>query len=959
MRYTVSLSNTNRDVAGRRARLGRLFGGGPASSLDAADASSDEQAPLRAELFSIAQLERHAQTLAGWHKLGETPAPDLLLPRLGDNEAVLADAYALVSEAVSRGRQITPAAEWFVDNYHLIEEQIRIARLHLPRGYSRELPRLVNGATGTPRVYDIAIELISHAHGRVDLDALRAFVAAYQAVQPLLLGELWAIPIMLRLALLENLRRVVTAISAGRHDREQAGVWANKLLDVPANDPSRSVLVLAELIEVNPPLTHAFVSELVSRIQGQGLASVFPMSWLEHRLAERGQTIEHAFQLATQSQAADQVLIGNSIGSLRFLGATDWRDFVETMSVIDHALRADPAGVYTAMNFATRDRYRHVVEQLARRSPLTELAVANAAVALAGTQTMPRMRHVGYFLIDAGRRTLERVAQERFRGRTVVRRIGHRLRLPIYVGAIAAIAGAVTSTMAVRAPAIVELPPWAFVVWVVAIALASSQLAIAVVHWAATLLVPPHVLPRLDFSQGIPATDRTIVAVPTMLGSAETIDELADALEVRFLANRDPNLGFALVSDLRDADEEVALGDDALVARARDAIDALNVKYPEPTRGGGFFLFHRNRRWNPREGVWMGWERKRGKLEDLNAMLRGDAKRFDTVTGPIDRLHDLKYVIVLDSDTELPRDSARELAASLAHPLNRAVFDAARGRVTEGYAILQPRVGITLASANSSRFARLFAGDAGIDPYTRAVSDVYQDVFGEGSFIGKGIYDIDAVEQAMRGKLPENRILSHDLLEGAYCRSGLVSDVILFEDHPTAHCAEVSRRARWIRGDWQIARWLSRRVPGGDRRRIANPISRLSQWKIVDNLRRSLVPPALLALLLVGWLVPGAAGLSLGVVAATLFVPALLAATAALARRPTEVSRGQHVREITQNLVRQVQREGFALACLPYDVLINLTSTRCGSPRRCWHCGSSRPRWCGGSACRSRHRHLG
>ncbi|MBA3822003.1 MAG: cyclic beta 1-2 glucan synthetase, partial [Deltaproteobacteria bacterium] len=393
----------------------------------------------------------------------------------------------------------------------------------------------------------------------------------------------------------------------------------------------------------------------------------------------------------------------------------------------------------------------------------------------------------------------------------------------------------------------------------------------------------------------------------------------------RFLANRDANLAFALVSDFRDASEEHLDGDAALLARATAAIEALNLKYPDPAAGGGFFLLHRARRWNPSEGVWMGWERKRGKLEDLNAMLRGEPDHFATVVGPVARLREVQFVIVLDSDTELPRDSARDLAGTLAHPLNRALLDPARGRVTDGYAILQPRVGITLASANGSRFARLFSGEPGIDPYTRAVSDVYQDVFGEGSFIGKGIYDVDAVRASMSGRLPENRILSHDLLEGAYGRAGLVCDVMVFEDYPAAYAADVSRRARWIRGDWQIARWLFRRVPGGSGR-LKNPISRLSQWKILDNLRRSLVPIAIVAVLVIGWLVPAALVPALLVVGVTLVLPGLLSAAASVVRRPTEVPRGAHLAEVARNAGRQLARDGFALATVPYDALISLTS---------------------------------
>jgi cellobiose phosphorylase len=454
---------------------------------------------------------------------------------------------------------------------------------------------------------------------------------------------------------------------------------------------------------------------------------------------------------------------------------------------------------------------------------------------------------------------------------------------------------------------------------VVLLVVANSQLAVAMVNWAATLLVRPRLLPRLDFSKGIPAEQRTLVAVPTMLTGAAEIDHLLESLEVRYLANPDRELAFALVTDFRDAAAEKVEGDEALLERARRGIESLNASHTTRAGVGPFYLLHRPRRWNPREGVWMGWERKRGKLEELNAALRGDASRWDTIVGDLERLQGARYVIALDSDTELPRDSARELAGTMAHPLNRPRFDARRGRVCEGHAILQPRVAITMASARSSRFASLHAGEPGIDPYTRAVSDVYQDVFGEGSFIGKGIYDVDVFREATAGRLPENRVLSHDLLEGAVARAGLVCDVLLFEDYPSSYAADVGRRSRWMRGDWQIAAWLGRRVPGGGGRRVRNPISWLSQWKIFDNLRRSLVPIALLALLVGGWIVPGLAWFASVVVAAILVLPGLLAAAADLARRPDEVALGNHAREIAAALARQVVREGFALACLPHE----------------------------------------
>jgi cyclic beta-1,2-glucan synthetase len=895
-------------------------------------ARAAEEPPLRAELFNDQQLQHHARLLAGWHSVDtnerDRRRPDRLLPRLASNEAALSEAYDLILDAVKRRRQITPASEWFLDNYHLIEEQIRISRRHLPKGFSRQLPVLTNGSSaGLPRVYDLALELISHVDGRIDADSLRSFVVSYESVAPLRLGELWAVPIMLRLALLENLRRVALRITAGRRDRERADYWVEQLVEVAGREPTRAVLVLADLVREDPPLTTAFVAEFATQLQGRGAAQAFPTTWLEHRLAEQNQTLEQIFQDASQNQAADQVSVGNSINSLRLLGAIEWRDFVEATSAVEHTLRNDPAQVYPSMDFATRDRYRHAIEEIARHSPMSEDEVARKAVELArqrlsapshnGSARADRRKHVGYYLIDRGRRGLQRSVEARMSPLDLIAEWARRFPLAIYLAAIAAITAGVTA-LALWQTARHGIGPWGLIGCGLLLAICTSQLAVALVHWAVAILIQPRLLPRMDFSHGIAPECRTIVAVPTMLGDQREIADLIESMEVRFLANRDPLLSFALLTDFRDAERETMPEDEAFLRQATDGISALNAKY-----GGGFFLFHRSRRWNPREGVWMGWERKRGKLEEFNGFLRGTDGKFDTIVGPVELLTDVKYVIALDSDTQLPRDTARQLIGTMAHPLNRPVYDEKLGRITEGYSILQPRVGVGIPSAGRSRFARLFAGEPGIDPYTRAVSDVYQDVFDEGSFIGKGIYDVDAFSKSVGGRLPENRILSHDLLEGAHARGGLVSDVVLFEDFPSAYPAEVSRRSRWIRGDWQITAWLLPRVPGVDGR-APNPISPLSRWKILDNLRRSLLPASLLALLILGLCLPGEALFFTGLVLGVMLIPPLLAGLAELARRPTDLGYRQHGRAVARRIGRQLLQELFTLACLPYDAFISL-----------------------------------
>ena len=904
--------------------------------------------PLRAELFSIGQLEHHARTLAGWHTLStaKKPGPDLLLPRLAHNERMFARAYALITEAVGRGRRITPAAEWFIDNWPLLEEQIRTARLHLPRGYSRELPRLANSTSlptttttttkakktaTTPRVYQLAFELVSHSHGRIDEDALHAFIAAYQAVTPLRLGELWAIPIMLRLALLEELRRVVANVTAGRRERERARFWIKKMIEVPADRREDVVLVLAELVRESPKLTDAFVSELATRLQAQGSTLSIASSWLEQRLAEQGRNVAQVFQLASQSQAKDQVSIGNSIGGLRFLSATDWQAFVEAHSVVDIALRTDPTGVYPTMDFATRDRYRHAVEAFARRSlhqRHSELDVANVALAMAEKARVDRRPveegHVGYWLIDAGQRALADAINLDVDLRERARRFTDRHAFTIYTAGIC--------MLTVMMSALVMAGGHGFdhgVVVAISIALllitALSQLATAAVQWRVTSKMTPRLLARLDFRTGIPAQHATLVAVPCMLSDVEEVDSLVEALQLRWLANRDAHLQFALLTDFKDAVTEVTADDAVLLARARDGIARLNAQQVGNGDIAVFLLLHRPRRFNAAEGMWMGHERKRGKLEDLNLTLRGATDRFEVAVGDVATLRGVRYVIALDSDTQLPRDAGRRLVETMAHPLNKPVYDESLGRVVRGYSILQPRVGVSMASAARTRFAQLFAGEPGIDPYTRAVSDVYQDLFSEGSFIGKGIYDVDMLQKALAGRFPDNRVLSHDLLEGAYARCGLLSDVMLIEEQPGAHRVDLSRRSRWVRGDWQIASWLLPRVPTGTAKTSRHALSPLSRWKIADNLRRSVVAPSLLVLLALGVIGGGDSALVAAVaVLAVVFIPGLFSSLTALVRRPEQMSFARYLPDVARELLLQLLRDVLALSWLPVDAALSL-----------------------------------
>ncbi len=765
--------------------------------------------------------------------------------------------------------------------------------------------------------------------GRVDIDNTTQFVAAYQTAEPLQLGELWAFPIMLRLALLENLRRVAVRIASRREDLDAAITWADRMLTTAEKEPGRLVHLLAEFAQADVPLTAPFVEEFYARLQLQGPALAFVQAWVEQKLHEQGVTASQLSQAASRTAAANQVSIANSIGSLRFIGATDWKHFVETLSVVEKILKKDPAGTHAGQDFATRDRYRHVVEDIARDSPHREWEVTREAIDLAQGAAKrlgphDRSAHVGCYLIDQGRPSLEQAVGCCLSWKTRASRMGGPHRLFLYLTPILLLTS-LTATL-------VQFPFGGFVpgdwrYWLFAITgfIGASGLAVSLVNRVVTTFLPPGGLPRLDFSKGIPDSERTMVVVPTLLCRTQDVDDLLEALEIRYLGNRDRNLFFALLTDCHDASQCSLPEDEPLLEYARVAIDVLNATYSDD-RPCIFYLFHRPRVWNPVERVWMGYERKRGKLEQFNALLRGEGQTaFSERIGDPSILESIKYVITLDTDTQLPRDSARALVGNMAHPLNRPVYDASKGRVVAGYAILQPRASISLTSAGQSRFTKLFAGEAGIDPYTREISDVYQDIFGEGSFIGKGIYDVDAFRQAVDGRFPNNLILSHDLLEGGYARSALVTDVDLIEEHPASYTQETSRRHRWIRGDWQLAGWLRSSVPGPGKTRQPNPLSALSRWKIADNLRRSLVSPALLFLLVAGWLLgPGPAWFWLLLVASIVFVPALFGILIEFIRKPEERNWRLHLILASQSVLRPLFVTMLAWVFLPYEALVSL-----------------------------------
>ncbi len=542
--------------------------------------------------------------------------------------------------------------------------------------------------------------------------------------------------------------------------------------------------------------------------------------------------------------------------SLRQLSEAEWKELFEEVNVVDRVLARDPAGAYSAMDYDSRELYRTSISALAKRSGRTEHEVAQAAIDLAQGEfdrrdddrgrAAVRRSHVGFYLVDAGLPKLKNKVAYRpnlmeWLSDTVLRNPDAFYLLGIefatLIIAYVLLAGLNSLTPAFIAFFLLLLP--------------ATQAAVDFMNNLVSFLVRPKALPKMDFSRGIPDDCATMVAVPTLLLNEAQVRGLVTDLEIRYLANRDPKLYFALLTDSPDSEKPVEERE-PLVELCEGLIEELNRKYGS-SDATPFYLLHRHRVFNESEGRWMGWERKRGKLLDFNQLLRGGFDSFPVKVGDTSVFPTIRFVITLDSDTQLPRDSAQKLVGTMAHPLNSAVIDPATKMVVEGYGILQPRIGISIQSASRSWLASIYSGQTGFDIYTRAVSDVYQDLFGEGSFTGKGIYEVDALRESLEHRFPDNTLLSHDLIEGAYARAGLVSDIELIDDYPSHYSAYSRRKHRWMRGDWQILRWILDRVPDRGRRLVANPISLISRWKILDNLRRSLFDPATLVLLLSGW----------------------------------------------------------------------------------------------------------
>ncbi len=781
-------------------------------------------------ILNAEELEKHGLEIARKHVLGKGSRLHYSLEnRMNKNFKFITSVYKDLNEYSNIKCSVTPAAEWLLDNFYIVEEQVKEIRQSLSKKYYFQLPGLKSGfLRGYPRVYAIALELVSHTDGRFDDKQLIGFVTAYQTQSLLSNGELWAIPLMIRMALIEHIRHVCESISISQWQWNKAERLAEQLLSYKNKKPEELLTIAKESMRQLEEINSSYGEHLLNMLKKHGIEIAPIIRYIDERLSEQHTTSESITHLEHKEQASRQVSMGNSITSLRFISTLDWKIVFESLSQVEQILRQDPSDVYHNMDFLSRDSYRHEVEKLAKRYKISEIKVAKKLIECA----VKNRKHIGYFLFREEKGQL-------------LEKIGHsgmpaKPPTVLYLSSIAVIAAGITALLLNYSYKEGATEPGALFLITLAILIPAGDIAVSMINWIFMHIKPPSFLPKLELKDGIPSDAAVVVVMPTLLTNGSNAAKLILKLEEYYLANREENLYFALLGDYKDNDRERTPEDKEILETANKKVKELNEKYGTDK----FFFLHRKRVFNKVQNRWMGWERKRGALYEFNELLlSGISKPFERIDGNIGVLKDIKYVITIDSDTKLSIETARKLLGTITHPLNRAVIDNGKGIVKEGYGLLQPRISVDILSANASLFARVFAGQGGIDVYTNAISDIYQDYFGEGIFTGKGIYELEVFQGILRSRIPENTVLSHDLIEGIHVRTGLVTDIELIDGYPYRYNAYSMRQHRWVRGDWQLLQWLFGNVSDAEGRKVNNPLSAINRWKIFDNMRRSIVPP--------------------------------------------------------------------------------------------------------------------
>lgn len=866
--------------------LRQVESGHPLSFLLRSDLTEhdDGDSELPKEPLTREQLRKQAMELASTLgpiiTTGNVGQP--LLKKLKNSEKILHDIRYDIAAAEDIEQTVTISGEWFLDNMYVIQGSIEEIQRNLPRKFYRELPKIKSGPFARfPRIYVIAMEMITATAGKLSRESIIEFINSYQAVQPLTIGELWALPLMLRLRLVEWIQLLALHIDRRMREGELASFWGNRLLQAAHREPTRLDVILMEMMDAHKMPSSHFAEELLDHLFDEQTVLPQVRKWLEDCFKQPIAEVIHHEQM---QETAEQTTFASAVTSLIALAQLSWQTIFEEVSPVDAILKNDPSKIYMNMDFNTRDQYRHAVEVLAKGAEVLEVDVATHAIQLAQNGNEPFSKHIGYYLIDKGRKALEKDLKYRATPLRKIRSILKSHASQSYLGSIFFLT-LIFETILIAISLRIEMSVMETALLAALSLTILSEIAVQCINLIITRILPPTSLPKMSYEKGVPPEYKTLAIVPMMLQTPEAIQQEVDRLEIRYLANIDPQIYFGLFSDFSDSPQFHSAEDNSLLECAVNGIKNLEKKYGP----GRFFLFHRQRVWSDSENAWIGWERKRGKLENLNRYLTEGLTENLLYEGQAESLKGVKYVITLDADTQLPKDRAKQLIETLSHPLNQPYLtDNGRG-IKRGFTIIQPRVNTDFLNAQNSWFVKIFSDPSSIDPYTQAVSDAYQDLTHEGTYHGKGIYDVHAFHSVLSNRFPDEHLLSHDLIEGAFVRVGFASDICLFDLFPQNYFAWANRQHRWMRGDWQIIDWLFERVPLKNNPKENNSLSVMNRWKIFDNLRRALFPVCAVLLLLCAWLGSAQAYLWTSVVAVALFLPCVFSFLIQTACNPKDI----------------------------------------------------------------------
>ncbi|PJI07746.1 MULTISPECIES: GH36-type glycosyl hydrolase domain-containing protein [Clostridium] len=760
----------------------------------------------------------------------------ILIKKLDRSYNRILKGYEYFDREIRNKREIPAASEWLLDNLYLIEKEYKDIKHNMSGICYRNMPVISKGAfKGLPRVYYLGTKIINKLDGRINEGALVSYIGEYEKRAVLTSAELWALPTMFRMAVIQNISKITESIVFSQIEKSKADKYGDDII----NSENISFKKVKRALKSEKILTSHFVERFLKILRDSGVDNKEIYDYIDTRLEMQETTSNEMIILEHQRQAKFQVSMGNSINAIREIEALNWKECFERLSSVESILRKDPSGIYNHMDFLSKDYYRHNIERISNGMNLPESYVSKMAVKCAEEYSGKGIRkHVGYYIVDCGIEELKDKIGLRKRVNKLLWKILNENKVGFYIGVN--VIGTIMLDVFLlylifRGRNYSNLPQ--YVIGFFVILIPCSEIVNSIVNWSVNNLTIPKFVPKIDLSKGIPDEARTVVVIPAILNNEKEVKKLISDMEIYYLANREKNLYFALLGDFKDSKNETQDDDYKINRTALNSVKRLNRKYCDNEEEIFFFL-NRKRKFNSSENMWIGWERKRGKLIEFNSLLKGDKNTsYNVISGSLKNLYNVKYVITLDADTKLPRDTAKKLVGAMVHTLNRAVIK--NDRVVRGYGIMQPRVSINSLSANKTIYSKIFSGEAGIDTYSTAVSDVYQDLFGEGIFAGKGIYDIDVFQSMLKNQIPENTILSHDLLEGSYVRTALVTDVEFIDGYPAYYNSSCKRLHRWVRGDWQLLPWILKK----------SPINALSKWKIFDNLRRSMIAPSIMLLI--------------------------------------------------------------------------------------------------------------